>query len=98
MVITTLIRGWLVNYQREVKRFMTFNNLSDKQHQVFEQIAIGRDSGHNYNIIKGLMRKGLIKRIDHTHLVNGRYFHYEIPSSVHVEWREWCSKQGVKND
>lgn len=68
-----------------------FRNLSDKQSDVFEQIAIGNIAGHNFNTIKSLLRKQLIRRSYEYHPAEGvTFYRYEVPLPIHIEWCEWC--------
>lgn len=73
---------------------MTFRNLSPKQSEVFEQVAIGNDAGHNPRTLDALWKKNLIER---TEQIQGLFviYHYYVPLSVHAEWCEWCSQQEV---
>ena len=76
---------------------MTFRNLSPRQAEAFEQIAIGNDSGHNQRILVALLRKNLITRSQEWQADNtGRQFYayrYEVPLSIHLEWCTWCAEQ-----
>ena len=74
-----------------MRNTMNFRGLTDKQSEVFEQIAINNDSGHNLRTLESLERKGLIER----YAVNdGAFtiFHYCVPIPIHAEWCEWCTK------
>ena len=74
----------------------TFRNLSPKQSEVFEQIAVGNDAGHNPRTLDALWRKNLIERTEQS--VKGTLFvvyRYHVPLPIHREWCEWCSQQEV---
>lgn len=73
---------------------MNFRNLNNNQSSVFEQVAIGRDGGHNYATIKALLRKGLIERLGELQVTQSgltvEVARYQVPLPVHLEWGEWC--------
>ena len=75
----------------------TFRNLSRAQSAVFEQICINNDRSHNPATLKALVKKGLIVQTKHT---QGAFsiFRYHVPTPIHMEWCEWCSKQVETED
>lgn len=78
---------------------MNFRNLTDQQSQVFEQIAIGNDTRHNYATIKSLLRKGFIERVGQMERTKSGLVieinRYQVPLPIHIEWCAWCSQQEV---
>lgn len=73
----------------------TFRNLPPKQSEVFEQIAIGNDAGHNPRTLDALWRKFLIERSEQ---MQGLFiiYRYNVPVNIHIEWCAWCAKQEDK--
>ena len=74
----------------------TFRNLSPTQSAVFEQIAIGRDEGHNQRTLDTLMKKKLITQSQESgvdHIGQFYIYRYEVPLDVHMEWCAWCTSQ-----
>ena len=72
-----------------------FRNLSKAQYNVFEQICINNDAGHNERTLKALEKKGLIK-CKMLPLKDGGFPPVEIlrsyvPLEIHQEWCQWCS-------
>lgn len=75
-----------------------FSGLSPKQLEVFEQIAINNDAGHNQRTLDSLVKKGLIEQyqddfIDH---IGHTYINrYRIPISIHAQRCAWCADQDL---
>lgn len=70
----------------------TFRNLPKAQAAVFDQLCVQNDAGHNPATLKALMKKGLIVERREVH---GAFSisRYDVPTTVHMEWCQWCSEQ-----
>lgn len=70
-----------------------FTKLTKKQLEVFEQIAIGRDTGHNDRTLESLVNKGYItctpKQLPGWPPVKINTYSVSIP--IHMAWCQWCS-------
>ncbi len=71
------------------------DRLGERQRDVFGQICIGQDQGHNPRTLAALAQKGLIKGYRET--LSGHppvvVTRWEVPIAVHVDWAEWCARQ-----
>ena len=78
-----------------------FRGLPQKQHDAFEQIAVGNDRGHHNRTLAALERKGLI--VSYREPLGGnlsrRYeriplimTHFQVPLPIHMEWCQWCEE------
>lgn len=73
---------------------MTFEGLTQKQHEVFAQIATGNDRAHNTKTLQSLESKGFIVATPRELpgwppvTINA----YEVPIDVHIRWCTWCTE------
>jgi hypothetical protein len=71
----------------------TFRGLPFAQAEVFEQICVNLDTGHNARTLAALVKKGLIteriQRLSGSPPVDIK--RYSVPLPIHMEWCEWCS-------
>ena len=71
-----------------------FRNLTNAQSDVFEQIAVGNDGGHNPKVLDRLEKMGLL--ISKSQILSGyppvMIKRYEVPIDIHIEWCQWCSE------
>lgn len=75
-----------------------FDKLSDAQINVFEQIAIGNDAGHNQRTLDSLLKRGLIEtyREPFIDYIGQTYItRYRVTTSAHIDWCAWCETTAV---
>ncbi len=66
-----------------------FRNLTKAQEQVFEQIAINNDGGHNQRTLISLVKKGFIEPYQEE-MIGCTITRYMVPLPTHMEWCKWC--------
>ena len=79
---------------RQTLLMKNFRNLTNTQSDVFEQIAVGNDGGHNPKVLDRLEKMGLL--ISKSQILSKcppvMIKRYEIPIDIHIEWCQWCSE------
>ena len=79
-----------------------FRNLSEKQSDVFEQICINNDAGHNKRTLKALENKGLIEckmlPVNDGGFPPINILRSRVPVAIHMEWCQWCSDNFIFDD
>jgi hypothetical protein len=77
--------------------------LTKRAREVFEQIAIESDGGHNPQIVASLLRAGVIEQ--HDDVVPSGFrgvpmtiHRYTVPLSVHLNWCLWCGENVTDAD
>lgn len=68
-----------------------FRGLTNRQAEVFEAIAINRDSRHSSRTLGKLLQSGLIEQYPQRDGIV-MIHRYRVPVSVHIEWCQWCSE------
>lgn len=73
----------------------TFAGLTKAQNEVFAQICLGNDSGHNSKVVKALLNKGMVA--EHEQTLTGFppvvVKRYSFAVGWHIKWCQWCSEQ-----
>lgn len=71
------------------------DTLTVRQRDVFGQICIGLDGGHNPRILKVLAERGLI--VGYRELLDGHLLveviRWDVLPWAHIEWANWCAEQ-----